>query len=83
MTETRGTPRRRVWLISLISWSAVCALHVAGTASDQLRRGTPMDLGTLASDYALAYVPWMVYTALLFPAMEGARARLSEPRILG
>lgn len=82
MTDPRGTPRRHVWLFSLISWSAVCALHVAGTAGDQLRRGTPMDLGTLASDYALAYVPWMVYTALLFPAMERARARLSEPRIL-
>jgi len=76
------TPLRRVLGASLATWTLVLLLHVAASYSDMLRRGTPVPLRSLLSGYLLAYVPWVVYTTVLFPILERFRARLVDWRVV-
>lgn len=76
------TPIRRVLAASLATWGVVLALHVAASHSDMMRRGAPVTLRSLLAAYLVAYLPWVVYTSILFPAVEHYRARLADRRVV-
>ncbi len=76
------TPLRRVLGTSLASWGVVLVLHVAASYSDMLRRGTPLTLRTLLGAYLIAYLPWVVYTTVLYPVMERVRSELADRRLV-
>ncbi len=69
------TPWLSVLAVSAGVWAAVIVLQAVASHADTLRRGLPSSLSDALAVSALAYLPWIPFTALLFQSLTRRRHR--------
>jgi hypothetical protein len=69
-------------LVSAVAWSLVSVIHTAATYSDRLRMGRPAAFWAMLPQILLAYLPWAIFTALLYLTLTRAKSPLTSVRSL-
>ena len=79
MIKAASLSGTKAWGLSCLVWGSVLLLHSVAAYSDQLRRGGHASLADLLPSYALAYLPWMAFSAALLHALSSRAERLRRP----
>ena len=70
----------RAVLGSVAVWTLVFVLHFVAGYTDSVCRGRPPMFGELLGSMALAYLPWVVLTTVLYLVLDREPQRLTDPR---
>lgn len=79
-SRSTGVRFARALAASVGAWTAVVCLHASAGYSDQLRRGGEPVLAALLASYAIAYLPWVALSTLLYLVLDREGAHLNDPR---
>lgn len=85
-TTTDAPPMRSAWPVKpavaaswLGLWSFLWLAHSLASYGSLLRQGKAANLATLLSDNLWYYVPWFLFSLVLFAFLESRRDRLIQP----
>jgi len=76
-------PLRRVVAVSTVAAGVLCVLQSFAAYTGIVRRGGDASLFSLLLGNSLYYVPWVVYSTILFWLVDRRRERLGDPLFAG